>query len=367
MKLIHTADIHLDSELSTHLSRERAKERRAEILESFRRMVVWAQEEGVSAILIAGDLFDTRSVRKGTRNMVLSAVTEHPGIDFYYLRGNHDEDSFLDTLEGRVPENLHLFGPSWVSYECREDPRVVITGAEFSEAHPELYTTLSLDPERINICMMHGQETAAGSRSDADVIRLRELRYRSIDYLALGHIHSHREAPLDGRGVYVYPGCLEGRGFDEAGEKGFMLLETEAGSRGIRRSFVPFARRTLYRVSTDVTDLEDTPGAILRTERKIAELGIPADAMVEVVLTGSRNAEAEFDPLQVGAALDGRVYFSRVKDETVLTVDYDSYEKDESLKGEFIRTVRRENTLSEEEKSAVIRCGIQALRGEEIQ
>ena len=50
---------------------------------------------------------------------------------------------------------------------------------------------------------------------------------------------------------------------------------------------------------------------------------------------------------------------------TLKYVDYNG--KDESLKGEFIRTVRRENTLSEEEKSAVIRCGIQALRGEEIQ
>ena len=39
MKLIHTADLHLDSQLSAHLDKERAKMRRAEILDTFRRMV----------------------------------------------------------------------------------------------------------------------------------------------------------------------------------------------------------------------------------------------------------------------------------------------------------------------------------------
>ena len=56
-----------------------------------------------------------------------------------------------------------------------------------------------------------------------------------------------------------------------------------------------------------------------------------------------------------------------MKDGTKLSIDYDSYEKDESLKGEFIRTVRDMASLSEEEKRSVIRYGIQALKGEEIQ
>ena len=53
------------------------------------------------------------------------------------------------------------------------------------------------------------------------------LKNKNIDYLALGHIHGYKEAPLDGRGKYCYPGCLEGRGFDECGKKGFVLLNIE--------------------------------------------------------------------------------------------------------------------------------------------
>ena len=35
MKLIHCADLHLDSSMTTHLTKEKAKERKAELLASF--------------------------------------------------------------------------------------------------------------------------------------------------------------------------------------------------------------------------------------------------------------------------------------------------------------------------------------------
>jgi hypothetical protein len=54
-----------------------------------------------------------------------------------------------------------------------------------------------------------------------------------------------------------------------------------------------------------------------------------------------------------------------VSDETRLRVDYSDYEKDASLKGEFIRMVLQSG-LAEEQKAEVIRCGILALSGEEI-
>jgi fucose 4-O-acetylase-like acetyltransferase len=78
--------------------------------------------------------------------------------------------------------------------------------------------------------MLHGQETAGRfvkNKKSADYagsVSLSALRGRGIDYLALGHIHAYKKAPLDSRGIYCYPGCLEGRGFDECGRKGFVLL-----------------------------------------------------------------------------------------------------------------------------------------------
>ena len=54
-----------------------------------------------------------------------------------------------------------------------------------------------------------------------------------------------------------------------------------------------------------------------------------------------------------------------VQKQTRLLINYSEYEKDASLKGEFIRMVLGSD-MTEEQKSEVIRCGISALSGEEI-
>lgn len=82
MKLIHCADIHLNSSLSTHLDGDKQKQRRTEILHTFLRMVDYAAEQSVDGILIAGDLFDTKKVDRATGNAVLSAITGHPETCF---------------------------------------------------------------------------------------------------------------------------------------------------------------------------------------------------------------------------------------------------------------------------------------------
>ena len=47
MKIIHCADIHADSKMDTHLSKEKADERRNEIVDTFSNMVKFAKENGL--------------------------------------------------------------------------------------------------------------------------------------------------------------------------------------------------------------------------------------------------------------------------------------------------------------------------------
>ena len=91
MKLIHCADLHLDSKMNTHLGSQKAKERKTELLHTFTRMIDYAKDENVKQILIAGDLFDTRKVSATASNMVLELIQKNDDISFYYLRGNHDQ------------------------------------------------------------------------------------------------------------------------------------------------------------------------------------------------------------------------------------------------------------------------------------
>ncbi|MBP5255375.1 MAG: DNA repair exonuclease [Lachnospiraceae bacterium] len=362
MKLIHTADLHLDSRLTGNLDREKAKIRKTEILHTFTRITDYAAENGVSGVLIAGDLFDTASVSATARNVVLAGIAGHPEITFFWLRGNHDRDNFLSGLE-EVPPNLKQFRDRWTSY--RFGP-VTVTGAELNRENAgALFQSLFLEYPDINIVMLHGQEMKSRLKDKTEVIELPSLKNRNIDYLALGHIHSYKAEKLDSRGVYCYPGCPDGRGFDECGEKGFVLLHVDEETKQVRPEFVPFSSRTLYTVEADVTGCANTPEIEQAVRAKLGQ-AYPASSLLKVLLTGRVPVECEKDVLYLETVL-GRQYFHvRVEDCTELSVNYEDYLYDRSLRGEFVRLVMADGTLSGEEKGAVIRTGFRALSGEEI-
>ncbi len=352
MKLIHCADLHLDSPMESTLPPEKARARKAEILSTFANLVRLADESGVAAILIAGDLFDSTHITKKTEKYVLDLISSHPNLYFFYLAGNHDRGNTLHELEDK-PENLCLFDREWRSYRFGE---VTITGSECPD--PE---TLSLAEADCNILLMHGQERAGRTAKSEDDIRFSALKNKHIDYLALGHLHSYRTAEIDQRCTACYAGCLEGRGFDECGQKGYVLLETAKGR--INHRFVPFAQRTLHTVECSIEGFSSQ----LELENRLlsAVEAIPRKDLVKAVLTGSLPAEAQKDLAHLEAVLAERFWFAKVRDRSRLLIRPEDYQNDISLKGEFVRRVLASN-LKDEEKERVIACGFRALLGEEV-
>lgn len=357
MKFIHCADLHLDSKLESNIRKEKAKERRNEILLTFERMVNYAEEEGVTAIMIAGDLFDTKNIAAKARNLVWDMIVSHPEIDFLYLRGNHDWQT--NFAEGReLPANFKCFHTDWVEYRYGE---VSIFGKEAMEDDTN-YASLITEPERVNIVMLHGQEVRSNVKDDASLIALPALKNRNIDYLALGHIHSYKKEDLDSRGVYCYSGCPEGRGFDECGEKGVVLLEVR--EHQIHSRFVPMSNRILHERKVDITGRETTTDILRAIEEAVKD--IPAKDMVKIVLTGYYTVDTEKDFTYFNQAMYGRFYFLKWKDNSRLSIDYKEYETMVSLKGEFVRTVMK-GKETEEEKEQMILLGIRALSGEDLE
>ena len=348
MKLIHCADVHLDSPLESVFPPDAAREYRRAVLANFASLVETADRGGADALLICGDLFDSDRTSEKTVRYVLDLFRVHSGLSVFYLAGNHDGGELSDR--GDLPENLHLFGQGWTYYRLG-----TLTIAGGTAPDPDL---LDLPQDSINIVLLHGQ--VGGSGSGEYSISFRKLKDKHIDYLALGHIHEYRAARLDDRGDACYPGCLMGRGFDECGKKGYILLET-VNSRLTHR-FVPFAARTFHAVSLDVTGCA-SPLA-LETAAKKQTADIPQTDFCRLTLTGSVSPEDLPDVPGLTAALRGRFALLRVKNETRLAIRPGDYENDISLKGEFIRQVLASG-LDAEEQERVIACGLSALRGEE--
>ena len=361
MKLIHCADLHLDSKLAANLDRDKATLRRQELLDTFSKMVDYAADHGVDAILIAGDMFDKQHIRKQATARVTEEITTHPDIDFLYIQGNHDRSDFFQDLDPDLVPNLKLFNDSeWTGYRYDD---VVITGREIMPDNAKTFTmNLVLDQADVNIVMLHGQESDYEGKDKTEIIPLNELRGKYIDYLALGHIHTYKKAKLDDRGEYCYSGCLEGRGFDECGEKGFVLLTVT--DKKVESEFIPFAKRKLHEVEVVVEPEETMPQILDAVEEALSD--IPGDDMVKVILTGYVNMDGEADTDRIIKKFVDRFFFIKVYDRTKIRIDYDSFLSDRSLKGEFVRIMQQAD-LPEDKKARIVEIGMKALMEEEIE
>lgn len=359
MKIIHCGDLHLDSKMESNLSKEKAKERKNELLVTFSNMVDYASKNDVKVIIIAGDLFDTKQISAKAKNKVKELISENSNIDFLYLKGNHDTNSFISEME-QIPNNLKLFNDTWTSYQYGD---VVISGTEIDESNTnKIYNSLILEYSKINIIVLHGQEMKNDVKDKTEIINLKSLKNKNIDYLALGHIHSYKLDKLDERGVYCYCGCLEGRGFDECGKKGFVLLNIEKNK--IEPQFIQLAKRTFHEIRIDISNINSFREIESEIENKT--ITIPKEDLVKIILEGEAdiNLKTEIDIDYLLKKFD-EFYFIKIYDETKMSINYKDYENDISLKGEYIRLVLNSKN-TDEDKSKIIITGIKALLGEEI-
>ncbi|MCR5610017.1 MAG: metallophosphoesterase [Lachnospiraceae bacterium] len=357
MRIIHCADIHLDSKMEANLSKEKARERNNEILITFRNMVEYANLNQIDAIIIAGDLFDTKNVSALTKNMLRDIIVSNNNIEFLYLKGNHDKASFFDDCE-YLPDNLKMFNEEWTYYNYGD---VCIGGILLNNNDRMIYNELTLNENMFNIVVMHGQTLKYINDDITDTINIPELKNKNIDYLALGHIHSYIEERLDDRGIYCYSGCLEGRGFDECGPKGFVVLDID--NHKLNTTFVKFSKRDLSIIEADITNCTTTMEAEGAIERAIEN--ISKDDLVKIYLTGEVSIDAEIDTDFLNDRFGNIFYYAKIYNKSTLAINYKDYMNDISLKGEFIRMVLN-SELSKDEKDQIILHGLKALTGEEL-
>ncbi len=354
MKIIHCADIHLDSKITANLPSHKSKQRKAEVLASFSEMCDYAAENGVSVVIIAGDLFDSDRCSETTKDIVLSKIAQSKGVDFLYLCGNHDAGKTLATEE--LPANLKLFEETW---KCFTYDNIDIHGAVMTADNCKgIYGGLVTNGDRFNIAVMHG---ARAQSSGEDLINLNELADKNIDYLALGHYHSYECGALGKRGVWCYSGCLEGRGFDECGDKGFVLLEIDGGK--LEKQFVKTSKRNIVSVECNITGVADTGEMMNRINESVK--GFDQASMVRLELVGDIPEDARKDIEFFNQTLNSKFYFAKTVDSTRVKISPEDYVNDISLKGEFIRRALSAD-MDDGMRNRVIECGLAVLKGREV-
>ena len=202
IKILHTADLHLDSPLASLALRNADLQTRVITASrnSLEKMVDFCLAEGVAAMLIAGDLYD-RAERSAKTAAYLTIQMERlraSGVRVFYIKGNHDAENPI-TGEIDLPANVHVFDGRGGKMQLAPD--VWVHGVSFRDKHaPDslLPKFGALEPGAVNIAMLHTSLTGAAGHDPYAPCSVADLVQAGFDYWALGHVHKrqvHATAP----------------------------------------------------------------------------------------------------------------------------------------------------------------------------
>ncbi|MBQ5739616.1 MAG: DNA repair exonuclease [Oscillospiraceae bacterium] len=361
VKIVHAADFHLDSAFGA-LSSERARQRRRESRDLVERLSNYVNQQGADIVLLAGDLFDAETTYRETIEQLPRALAEM-SAEVFIAPGNHD------FFHARSPyatlawsENVHIFTKS--EMESVTLPRLgcAVYGAAFTSAAQEeslLKGFSAPDDGLIHIGVLHGDLAAAEARYCP--LAADDIAASNLDYLALGHTHAFSGVKTAGKTAYAYSGCIEGRGFDETGDKGFLAGTVDRGSAQLH--FVPFARRRYEILNVDVTEKE------VETALREALPESTASDLYRIVFTGE-TGESGVDTERILERFGADFYHLEVRDKTRLREDIWARAGEDSLRGLFLRDLRAKYDAADaEERETIVRAvrfGLAALDGRDM-
>ena len=165
---------------------------------------------------------------------------------------------------------------------------------------------------------------------------------------------------MAGKTAWAYSGCIEGRGFDELGEKGVLCGTVSPGRADLR--FVPLGKRRYEIVNVDVTD-----------SRPLAAISaaLPQDTerdIYRIILTGETEEPVRVDWLQ--RELGDRFYALELRDQTRMRQDLWAKCGEDSLRGLFLQELRKKYDAADEagrrQIEQAVRFGLAAMDNREM-
>lgn len=261
-KFIHTADIHLgrkvsyngnpDHDLSAVFNNAEKK--------ALKRLVDLALKKEVDFIIIAGDLYDqeARSVKSSRFFLEQCQKLNDNNIKIYIISGNHDPaGKSREVFE--LPENVEIFSSEEVeSKEFYKNKR--LTARILGQSYRKKFESRSMynyynaeDDSVFNLGILH-TELDSSNRRYVPVNKSELLSKDNIHYWALGHIHQHLK--INKKPAVYYPGTIQGRDINEAGDKGAILVEVDQ-NLAVNSSFYPLSPVNFKKITIDLEMKKD--------------------------------------------------------------------------------------------------------------
>ena len=346
LKILHSADWHLDAAFVSFSEEQRQHLRRAQA-QIPGKIADLCRREGCDLVLLSGDIFDGEATRESIER-VYKALKDCC-VPVFVSPGNHDFCADGSPwLEERWPENVRVFtGPLESAAVPELDCRIYGAGYKSMDCPALLEDFRAEGTEKYQIAVLHGDPTV--SNSPYCPITAAQVRNSGLDYLALGHIHKAGFFRAGGT-LCAWPGCPMGRGWDETGEKGVCIVTLE-----------------------DTAEIKPLVLDTIRFHEETVDIGADAAAALESLLPGAGSE----DFYRISLTGTGNVALEELKrqfagfpnlelrDLTEEPVDLWADAGEDSLRGVYFRLLRE---ISQEDPDALLAAEIsrKLLEGREV-
>lgn len=330
LSFIHAADFHLDAPFAA-LPPDRAAERRGEQRALLERLADLAEARRADLVLLSGDLLDSEETYAETVQ-ALSRALGRIRAPVFIAPGNHDFWSARSPYAALSwPENVHIFTGETPQAVPLPELGCTVYGAAFTAPHCDASPLRDFNVPSdggVHLMVLHGDVDGQG---DYGTLSREDIAASGLTYLALGHIHACSGLQRAGGTCWAYPGCPEGRGFDELGEKGVLYGSVEGGE--VSLEFVPLAARRYRIEELDVSGR--TPEGALEDFLPTG----PSPDLCRILLTGECGTQVDLERLEELAA--PWFYSVSLRDRTHVRRDLWDRAGEDTLTGLFLREMRR--------------------------
>lgn len=358
MRLLHFADLHLDTPFAWAPPPVAARRRQA-IRDTLSAICAIARDRKVDALTCGGDLYEHDRFTADTAAFLVATFADLHPLPVLISPGNHDWLSPASIYRtAKWSPNVRIFENDRLEPYQLSHWLTLWGAAHRAPANTDDFLRdFHARAQGVNVGLFHGTERSgipdqgAGKEPHA-AFSAYEIGSAGLVHALLGHFHM----PIDGSG-YTYPGNPEPLSFGETGVRGAVLVEVNEDS-SIRRERVPVTQTVIQDLSVDVSssataqDVLDRVGAALAGRTGLARVSLKGEVsptlMIEPgVLDGVRAGleYVQFDTRGLWPAYD-----------------LDEIGQEKTVRGQFVRDVL-ESDLDEGERRSVIVTGLRALAG----
>ena len=372
IKLLHTADVHLDAPNGS--LGPRAAELRERTWSAWDSAIDQALELGIQLFIVAGDLFDVRLPAARTVERALSGIRRlaeaTPAVETVLLPGTHDcwaEGALWDSPRIKaLAERVHLLrGPEAESVHIPHLDVMVHGCAHRCDIRGQrpVCELRASSEATINIGVAHGSWERGDISEDSSMYSDAEIAATGLDYLALGHWHSFFDVSSGGV-TAVNPGSPEVPGFGNWDRGSVAVVTLGDGPALVQR--VEVGSLISETVEVDAADLSGTEDLISRLEEHADR-----DRLLEVRLSGLAAPGVMIDTELAMERLADACFALRIRDRSHPALDeFDDEALDERLTlGRFVKLARKQIEAANDDRERrvaerALQVGVSMLRRE---